>query len=104
MPTAPRSPCTARLRRSKRPSCISASTATGASTPIRIMSMSNESYSRPRSHEEALHILGQGDAEALAGGTYLLGRRTRRAARLVDLDCLGLDYFKGDEAGVRCGS
>jgi CO/xanthine dehydrogenase FAD-binding subunit len=68
------------------------------------MSTLNESYLRPRSLDEAVSQLAGGGAEVLGGGTYLIGRGARRAARLVDLDRLELDYVTEDEAGLRCGA
>jgi CO/xanthine dehydrogenase FAD-binding subunit len=66
--------------------------------------MSNDFYLRPRSLEEALSLLADGESEILGGGTYLIGRRARLAARLIDLERLGLDYIDEDEAGIKFGA
>lgn len=49
-------------------------------------------------------LLADGESEILGGGTYLIGRRTRRAARLIDLERLGLDYIDEDEDGIKFGA
>lgn len=49
-------------------------------------------------------LLADGQSEILGGGTYLIGRRTRRAARLIDLERLGLEYIDEDETGIKLGA
>lgn len=68
------------------------------------MSLSNDFYLRPRSIEQALNLLADGESEIIGGGTYLIGRRARRAARLIDLERLGLEYIAEDEDGVKFGA
>jgi len=68
------------------------------------MSTLSETYLRPLSLDEAVGQLAGGGAEVLGGGTYLIGRGARRAARLVALDRLKLDYVAEDKAGIRCGA
>ena len=66
--------------------------------------MSSDFYFRPRSLDEALSLLAAGDSEILGGGTYLIGRRARRAARLIDLERLSLDYIHEEEGGIKLGA
>ena len=68
------------------------------------MSMSSDFYLRPRSLEEASSLLADGESEIIGGGTYLIGRRARRAARLIDLERLGLEYIDEDETGIKFGA
>ena len=51
-----------------------------------------------------MSLLADGESEILGGGTYLIGRRARRAPRLIDLERLGLDYIARDEVDIKLGA
>ncbi|MFC5750471.1 FAD binding domain-containing protein [Actinomadura rugatobispora] len=65
-------------------------------------------YRAPRTTEEALHALAQGEAKVLAGGQSLiplLNMRLAAPARLVDINGLAeLDTVRATAEGVRVGA
>ncbi len=63
--------------------------------------MTPPEYVRPTTIPEALNVLRGG--VALAGGTAL-ARRAREAARLVDLQALGIDWLQVEGDHVRMGA
>ena len=65
------------------------------------------SYARPETLDEALDLLADDGAAALAGGTDLAGqidRGIREPALLVDLQAVGLEGIAAHEAGVEIGA
>ncbi len=63
-------------------------------------------YHRPDDLQTALELLRRPGVRTavLAGGTKLVARRDRQVEVVVDLQALGLDYIRQDDAGLHLGA
>jgi CO/xanthine dehydrogenase FAD-binding subunit len=59
---------------------------------------------RPKTIDEALHLLARPDTAALAGGTELIASRRRDVRAVVDLNNLGLAYIRDQNGAVAIGA
>ena len=64
-------------------------------------------YAKPASVADAVKLLGETDAKALAGGqTFIpvLKQRLNKPSSVVDLSKLGLDYIRAEAGGIVVGA